>query len=525
MVHICIDYMRLLLPSIKLPVAVVALAVPLLAQAPAGGSQASSRAVPLPMSGETAQNGSVVAQQSANPGSGVSTITSSVQIGGAVSGSVPSQTLSTQSGPVSLTLADAIKSGLEANLGPVTATDTSRFSRAERLQALSALLPNIGITASDTVTQVNLAAYGFQFKLPPGLNFSIPSVVGPFNYSSLQGNFNQSILDVVQIRNYKAAKETERGAVLSARDARQLVVYAVAGAYLQTIATEARVVSQKAQVANAEAIYNQAVTRKEAGTNARIDVTRSFVELQTEQQRLTSLQSDVRKQKLILSRVIGLPFNREPILVEPLAFSDTPVPDLNTEIQRALTQRADLQALDAQMQAARQALSAARSERLPSVTLGGYYGVLGPNPDHTHGVFAVTGSINIPVFEGGRITADVQQAETTLHQRQAELADARANVEQDVRTALIELETALGQVRVAESNRRFANETLAQSRDRFNAGVATTVEVVQAQEQVASAETDYTSSLFSFNLAKVALARAAGDAETQIPDLLKGTRP
>lgn len=201
------------------------------------------------------------------------------------------------------------------------------------------------------------------------------------------------------------------------------------------------------------------------------------------------------------------------------------MPDTDSSIRQALTHRADLQAATAQAAAAEQQVSAARAERLPSVTLSGDYGVIGANPVSTHGVFAVTGSLNVPVWQGGRTKGDIQQAEATLHQRQAELADQRGRVEEEVRTALIELGTAKGQVGLAESNRKYANETLSQARDRFNAGVATTVEVVQAQEQVASAEADYISSLFSFNLARLALARATGNIENEIPDLLKGTRP
>jgi outer membrane protein TolC len=140
-------------------------------------------------------------------------------------------------------------------------------------------------------------------------------------------------------------------------------------------------------------------------------------------------------------------------------------------------------------------------------------------------VFAVTGSLNVPIWQGGRTKGDIQQAEATLYQHQAEFADQRGRVEEEVRAALIELGTAKGQVGLAESNRKYANETLSQARDRFNAGVATTVEVVQAQEQLARAESDYISSLFSFNLAKLALGRATGNIENEIPDLLKGNRP
>ena len=248
------------------------------------------------------------------------------------------------------------------------------------------------------------------------------------------------------------------------------------------------------------------------------------MELQTEQQRLSSLEADLRKQKIALARLIGLPQDQNK-LAEPLDLYRDACARYQHLVQQALKQRSDLQALEAQVSAAERTLSAARAERLPSANVNGNYGVIGPNPSSTHGVFAVTGSINMPIWQGGRVKGDIQQAEATLNQRQAELADERGRVEQDVRTALIEYEAASGQVRLALSNRNLANETLAQARDRFGAGVATTVEVVQAQQQVASAESDYISSLFSFDLARLALARATGDAESSMTSVLKGGNP
>ena len=487
------------------------------------GSPGSSRAVTLPASGRVNQPGTVATQQTASPGSGVSTVNSSVQVGGDFAGSVP--VLTTQSGPITLTLADALRLGLQANLASISASNSVRASRAQTIQALSALLPNISANASETITQVNLAAYGFQFKLPPGLNFSIPSVVGPFAYSQLQGALSQSIYDPVQRRNWQASKEAERASILSAKDTRELVVLAVGGLYLQTLAAEARVVSQRAQVENAQAVYNQATTRKAAGTNSKIDVMRSLVEFQTQQQRLASLEADLKKQKISFARVLGLGQGREVILSEPLSLSDRSIPDETGSIAEALKRRIDLQAAEAQVKAADRALSAARAERLPSVSLNGNYGVLGPNPTNNHGVFAITGAVSVPIWQGNRVKGDIQEAESTLRQRQAEYADQRGRVEQDVRTALIDLTTAAGEVQLASSNRGYAQETLSESRDRFAAGVATTVEVVQAQEQVASAENDFISSLFSLHLARLSLARATGEAEADLPELLKGNHP
>ena len=352
-----------------------------------------------------------------------------------------------------------------------------------------------------------------QIKVPASVGFSIPSVVGPYNYSQLQGTLSQSIYDAVARKNWRAAQESEKASQLNAKDARELVVLAVGGSYLQVVATAARVDSQRAQVANAEAINHQAEVRREAGTNARIDVTRSAVELQTEQQRLSTLESELQKEKITLARLIGLPQDRELILSEPLTAQTGNLPEVNQAIQTAWQRRSDLKALEAGVKAAEIEVSAARAERLPSASVNGNYGVIGPNPSSTHGAFAVTGSVNMPIWQGGRTKGDILQAEATLDQRRAELANERGKVEEDVRTALIELQAAQGQVKLAESSRNLANETLTQARDRFGAGVATTVEVVQAQQQVASAESDSISSLFSFQLAKLALARAMGEAE------------
>ncbi len=417
-------------------------------------------------------------------------------------------------GPINLTMSDAVQRGLAVNLGPISADNAVRAARDQRLQALSAMLPSIAANASDTVSQVDLAAYGFQFKLPANSGFSIPTVVGPFNYSSLQGTLNQSVVDLVQRRNLRSAKQSEQSSVLSAKDARDIIVLAVGGTYLQALSLAARVIAQQAEVTNSEAIYKRASARKAAGTNARIDVTRSLVELQTEQQQLTTYSADYRKQLISLARIIGLPQDREIRLTDELDGSQTEIPDVNQSIESALNRRSDLKAMQAEVKAAEWAVSSARAERFPSVSVNGYYGTLGSSPTASHGVFSATASVNVPIYQGGRITADVNQAEVTLNQRKAELADERGRVEQGVRNALIDLETALGQFKVAENNKSLAADTLAQSRDRFGAGVATTLEVVQAQQQVASADSTYISSLFALNLARLSLAREMGDTET-----------
>ena len=432
-----------------------------------GGAQRSTPALQLPESGRLAP-GSVTTQQQAAPTPGTNVVRSSIQIGGDFEGSVQADKI--PAGPVTVTLADAVKLGLAANLG-------SAHRRRHRPRVPS---PAVARSQQPSALCLHRRQRNQHASQSGGLRIQVqlasrPRLLhshrgGPFQYSQLLGNLSQSVYDPVARRNWHASQESERASNLSARDAREMVVLAVAGAYLQTIAIDARVGSQRAQVENAQAVYHQAEVRKEAGTNARIDVTRTLVELQGQQQRLAALQSDLRKQKLALARLIGVPLDRELILSDPLAFNPPPVPEAAGAVQQAFQKRWDLQAAESQVRAAEIVVSAAHAERLPSASLTADYGVLGPTPISNHGVYSVVGAVNVPVFQGGRVKADIEQAEATLHQRQAELADQRGRVEQEVRTALIELETSIGEVRLAENNRGFANETLREARDRFNAG-------------------------------------------------------
>ena len=508
--------------AVGLGLLLLAAASPCFAQFASPQAGGTARPIVLPQSGRLSVAGSASVQQNTSPG-GSDTLSSSVQVGGALQGSVPGA--NPPAGPVVLTLANAVRRGLRVNLGILASGNSSAAASAQRIQALSALLPNISANTSESIMQVNLAANGFSFNLPPGLGFSIPSVVGPFRYWQAQGTVSQPLYDPVSWRNWKTAKELERAASLSAKDARELVVLAVAGTYMQVVAMAARIESQRAQVANAQAIYDQAQVRKTAGTNSRIDVMRTLVELQTEKQRLSSLESDYREQKLMLAGVIGLPLDRELVLTDPLVPDTVPVPEVSGVLQRAFQLRSDLQASEAQVAAARLALGAARGERLPSVSLNGNYGASGSSPASAHTVYTGTVNVSVPVWLGGRVKGDIREAEATLHQRQSELADQRRRVEQEVRGALLKLETAVGQIQVAENNRSYAAETLREARDRFNLGVANTVEVVQAEQQVASAESDYVSSLLSLDLARLNLSRATGQAETSFTDLLREKHP
>ncbi|MGH9647058.1 MAG: TolC family protein, partial [Bryobacteraceae bacterium] len=149
------------------------------------------------------------------------------------------------------------------------------------------------------------------------------------------------------------------------------------------------------------------------------------------------------------------------------------------------------------------------------------YGLVGVNPGNSHGTFSVTGELRFPIWAGGHSNGDIEEADASLQRARAQYDDLRSKVEADVRTAYLDLNAAADQVRVAQSRRELAEDELRQARDRFASGVADTVEVVQAQEAVSSAEQDYIASLNAHNLAKASVAHAVGQAEKITRTLLR----
>jgi outer membrane protein TolC len=494
-------------------------AVTLAAQAPPEALGQPTRATQAPLSGRSGQPGSVATTQTALPGGGGGTVTinSTVQTQGAFQGSVPSTTVG---GPAfQLSLDDAVKRGLAYNLGTVGYTQAVRLAQAQAKSARSNLLPTITADAMAADQQTDLAALGFtSVKLPIGSGF--PTVIGPYHYVDLRAGLQQSLLDLTRLRNYRSAQQYTRAAQFGAQDARDLVVLAVTGAYLQVIASSARVETTRAQVAAAQATFQQATDRHNAGLAARIDVTRSQVELQVNQQRLISVQNDLAKQKIALGRLIGVPAAQDFTLTDTLPFAPLANLTLDQAIERAAANRADLKAAEAQVRAAEITRQAAAAERYPTIQVNGDYGAIGSSPTNAHGTFAVAGSVRFPIFQGGRVEADIEQADAALELRRAEYQELKGRIDADIHSAFLDLTSAANQISVAQSNRELAADTLAQARDRFASGIADTVEVVQAQEAVAAAEQDYIAALFGHNLAKASLARAMGQAGQNIQQFL-----
>jgi len=431
--------------------------------------------------------------------------------GGAPSGPV-------QPGVMPLSLTDAINRGLKYNLGILLSDQATRQARGARIRALSRLLPKVSAGASETNLQINLKAYGF-----PGLPGQSP-IVGPFSVFDVRGYVDQPILNLEDLHQASAQSDNVKAARYTYQNARDLVVLVSANLYLQAVAGSSQVSAAKAEVKTAQAVYDRARDLKKAGMVPSIDVVRSQVELQAQQQRLIYLQNQFQTEKLDLARAIGLPMAQEFRLTNQVPYAPPPPITLNQALTRAFDARADYKSLEAQVQAAEALKKAARSEALPSLNFHADYGDIGPSPGNSHGTYTVAASVKIPLFQGGKVRGDVMQADALLKQRQSELKDLRNKIEYQVRTAMMDLKSSENQVHVAHSTQNLAHEQLAQARDRFAAGVVNSLEVVQSQEAVATADENYISSLYRYNVAKASLARALGLAEETFKQMTGGSK-
>ncbi len=417
---------------------------------------------------------------------------------------------------ISLSLKDAVDRAIKNNLASVYSTEAERLAAAQRLEDLAALLPKIDARLSSEQRQVNLAAFGFSGF--PGVS----QVIGPFALVDARASFTQSIIDLERRHNLRQSSESQKAAVLSSMDTRELVSLTTVDLYFQTVSSESRVTAVDAQLTRAKALFGRATDLKNAGYVPGIDVLRAEVEQRSMEQRLIQARNTVEKQKLALARVMGLPLGQAFTLSDKLpaeAAIDISIPSL---LERAFADRADAKALEAQVRAADEAVKASKSRSMPRLNALGDYGVIGRSPGNSHGTYSLAVEVRVPIFDR-KNESDLEERESQLRLRQAERDSLHGRIEFEVRSALLDLQSAQEQLQVARRSQALAQQQLDQAQDRFGAGVADNLEVVQAQEAAALADEGVIQSLYSFNVSRALLARATGSVERSIQQVLSGS--
>ena len=432
------------------------------------------------------------------------------------SGSVPAKAVA---GRMPLSLQDAIDHGLKQNLGLLLSRADTRAARGVRWQELSALLPHVTAAPYVDASKVNIEEAGLSGVTN---RFHISPSVGPFSYFDARAAVSQSLFDWKSINGARAAGQGVKSADYTLLDAHDLVVLAVGYVYFQAVADEARIETAEAQVRTAQSLFDQVTDQVNAGTAADIDALRTKVELQTRQQQFIQAKNDFAIQKITIARVIGLAPSQQFDLTDKSPYQPLENITIEDALSRAYASRSDYRAALSDVRAAELSRKAAIAGYFPSLSFDADYGTGGAHPSDSTRLYDVRGTLSIPIFTGNRVHGDIQQADARLEQSRERLDNVRAQIEADVRTALLNLESSAEQVKVARSNIDLADQTLAQSRDRLTAGVTDTVEVVQSQEAVASAHEQYIASLYSYNFAKISLIRALGAREQGIREYFPG---
>ncbi len=420
--------------------------------------------------------------------------------------------------PLALTISDALNRALKNNLGVLLAEEGIDQAQGARWRALSGLLPDVNGHITEARQVVNLAAFGF--PLPAG----IPAIVGPFNTFDARVSLSQAVVDFKALNDSRAETHNLAAARHDYKSARDLVVLVATVSYAQALASSARVDAAQAQVDTARALFDQATDLKQSGIVPGIDVLRAEVQLGTERQRATAARNELEKAKLQLARLIGLPLGQSFTLATELAPVNIPEMTLDQALERAYRTRPDYLAALERVKAAEAARQAAIGETLPSVRINANYGDLGLSVSDSHYTYTVAGTARHPDFPG-RTGARPQarsgdgSAAAAHRCRRFEGSDLLRGPDRDAGPA--------DRQRAARSRDPGADaggQRAAQARDRFAAGVAGNIEVVQAQSAVTLADDQYISALFTTSLAKGSLVRAVGIAEETAREIFGGLR-
>jgi outer membrane protein TolC len=418
-------------------------------------------------------------------------------------GSTPA---SLAAGPaITLSLTDAIQRGLRYNLGLIDATTTSSAASAVRLRALSSLLPTVAARAATFYESLSLHEVGLKV---PGL----PSSTGGFGFADVRLTITQSLYSGELRNRYRAAAAAAQAATLSAQDAREVVVFAVGSAFLQIVASAARLDTAISQLASASELDRLTSDRVRAEVAPEIDGLRAQVERQSAEQRVITARNDLDKDKATLARLIGLSVDQAFAMEAGIPNRPMPAATEAAMLSAAIERRSDLAAAAAAVKAASLTVRARRAQRQPTVTVTADYG-RGGDRTHFDQVYTLAAGISVPLYTGGRIASDVAEAESELSRRRAEYEDLEGRVAYDVHVAWLDLTASHSSVEVATQNKALADRALLQAEDRYANGVTNYLEVVQSQETVALANENLIASLYAFNIAKLALIRAAGSAE------------
>ena len=409
--------------------------------------------------------------------------------------------------PLKLTLDKAVGLALKQNPTAQIAVLQAAEAVQDKNIARSGLLPQADLQTYDAVRRSNIEAqFGAQI---PGF----PQHIGPINVFNAGPTFGMPVFDLTLWNRYRSAQAQANASRANSLSTREQVILLVVSQYIGTLRAMATVEASQSRVDLAQALYDQAADLQKEGVGTGIDTLRANVELQNEKQALLVAQTDRDSSLYGLSRLLNLDPRQEIALADSLSFFDTPQPDVNASMDEALVARQEWKALDEQVKAAQHDKKASQALVLPTLRVDGNWAYQGTRLNNGIPVYNYQATLDLPLFTGGRTHAEIVKSDLQLKVLGEQKADLRNQISLDVKTALLNLKSARNQVGVATLGVQLANEEVDQARDRFKAGVANNIEVVQAQDALARANDNQIAALYRFNQARADYARSIGQME------------
>ena len=412
--------------------------------------------------------------------------------------------------PTPVSLRGAITSALESRLDSIVAREQASQARSRALQSASSLLPQLTASLSEVHTfGISLVAQGLASI--PGFS-GIPAVIGPYDTFDARAHLTQRLFDWGAIRRSQSGAAAARAASEEEKAAREQVATAAALSYLEAVRAQRAVSAARADKEVADSLLSLARDRKDQGAATGVDVVRAQARAADADAALLRAKISEIEAQLLLKRVAGWPLGRELKLTDDFTAASSSGPALEPSLTAAFSGRAEVAAAEDHARAESLGAKAAFGDRAPSIVLTGDYAQSGSLPSDARSVGDIGGAVSLPLFSGGLLKGRQEEAESRGRLALANLADVRQQVELDVRTALERLSESAEEERASELSLSLAVRELAMAQDRYAAGLGASVDVIEAQAELARARSAQVSALARYHSARVNYAAAIGDA-------------
>jgi outer membrane protein TolC len=409
--------------------------------------------------------------------------------------------------PRQLTLSQALTIALSNSTLIRTAQARLEEASGQYAQARSALVPQVDFNAHQSYLTINLIGLGIEIPTVP------QGKTRPFGSMDARVALSQDLINIANREAWKSSRSRQQSSRLLVDNAREVVVLDVVAAYLQALRAKASLDTLAEQTKLANVLYKLTEDQMKQGVSAPLEANRARQQVNSlEQQRQEAEQSYIAS-KLSLANLVQARITADFEVSDEAAYGVDTTLDRDSALASAFASRPDYRSAQADVRAAELQVQSIKAYRIPTLNTSFSDGQSGISPANNVNTYRLTATINVPLFTGGRIRGQIEEAEGVLREAQTGLSQLRSQIETDVLTAMAGVEWALKEVATSAENVKLSRQEVELTRERFTQGVTDNTEVVNAQDRVSRADHARVRALYTLGLARANLARVTGAAE------------